>query len=157
MAVENIRGAIEAILFANGASVEFSRIAQALEISEKKVKEHISALIDDYEKLQKKGKVPSQIDCKQLRHLLGNTNPIEFDFVMDMHDNLDLYLDYDINIESIVLNDKTLAASLDMFNKITCDNIRTMFKMIQSGFVSDVERKTIEFLIDYKTAEGNIQ
>ena len=43
MAVENIRGAIEAILFANGASVEFSRIAQALEISEKKVKEHISA------------------------------------------------------------------------------------------------------------------
>ena len=40
MAVENIRGAIEAILFANGASVEFSRIAQALEISEKKVKEH---------------------------------------------------------------------------------------------------------------------
>ena len=40
MAVENIRGAIEAILFANGASVEFS---------EKKVKEHISALIDDYE------------------------------------------------------------------------------------------------------------
>ena len=48
MAVENIRGAIEAILFANGASVEFSRIAQALEISEKKVKEHISALIDDY-------------------------------------------------------------------------------------------------------------
>ena len=49
MAVENIRGAIEAILFANGASVEFSRIAQTLEISEKKVKEHISALIDDYE------------------------------------------------------------------------------------------------------------
>ena len=49
MAVENIRGAIEAILFANGASVEFSRIAQALEISEKKVKEHISVLIDDYE------------------------------------------------------------------------------------------------------------
>ena len=49
MAVENIRGAIEAILFANGASVEFSRIAQALEISEKKVKEHISALIDYYE------------------------------------------------------------------------------------------------------------
>ena len=45
MAVENIRGAIEAILFANGASVEFSRIAQALEISEKKVKEHISALM----------------------------------------------------------------------------------------------------------------
>ena len=49
MAVENIRGAIEAILFANGASVEFYRIGQALEISEKKVKEHISALIDDYE------------------------------------------------------------------------------------------------------------
>lgn len=38
MAVENILGAIEAILFANGASVEFSRIAQTLEISEKRLK-----------------------------------------------------------------------------------------------------------------------
>lgn len=34
MAVENIRGAIEAILFANGASVEFSRIAQYLFIKQ---------------------------------------------------------------------------------------------------------------------------
>lgn len=48
MAVENISAAIEAILFANGASVDKSRIAQALEISEKKVDEHISALINDY-------------------------------------------------------------------------------------------------------------
>ena len=48
MAVENISAAIEAILFASGDSVERSRIAQALEISEKKVDEHISALIDDY-------------------------------------------------------------------------------------------------------------
>ena len=48
MAVENISAAIEAILFSNGASVEKKRIAQALEISEKKVDEHISALIDDY-------------------------------------------------------------------------------------------------------------
>ena len=48
MSVENVSSAIEAILFANGASVEKSRIAQALEISEKQVDEHISALIDDY-------------------------------------------------------------------------------------------------------------
>lgn len=48
MAVENISAAIEAILFSNGASVEKKRIAQALEISEKQVDEHISALIDDY-------------------------------------------------------------------------------------------------------------
>ena len=48
MAVENISSAIEAILFSNGASVEKSRIAQALEISETQVDEHISALIDDY-------------------------------------------------------------------------------------------------------------
>ncbi len=48
MAVENISAAIEAILFASGDSVEKSRIAQALEITEKKVDEHISALIDDY-------------------------------------------------------------------------------------------------------------
>ncbi len=50
MSVENVSSAIEAILFANGASVEKSRIAQALEISEKQVDEHISALIDDYTK-----------------------------------------------------------------------------------------------------------
>lgn len=48
MAVENISAAIEAILFANGASVDKSRIAQALEISEKQVDEHISALVNDY-------------------------------------------------------------------------------------------------------------
>ena len=50
MSVENVSSAIEAILFANGASEEKSRIAQALEISEKQVDEHISALIDDYTK-----------------------------------------------------------------------------------------------------------
>ena len=48
MPVENISGAIEAILFANGASVEVQRIAQTLEITEKEVDECISALIDDY-------------------------------------------------------------------------------------------------------------
>ena len=53
MAVENISAAIEAILFASGDSVEKSRIAQALEITEKKVDEHISALIDDYNNAQR--------------------------------------------------------------------------------------------------------
>lgn len=50
MSVENITSAIEAILFSNGASVERSRIAQALEISNAKVDEYISALMDDYKK-----------------------------------------------------------------------------------------------------------
>ncbi len=48
MAVENISAAIEAILFSNGASVEKTKIAQALEISSDEVDEHITALIDDY-------------------------------------------------------------------------------------------------------------
>ena len=48
MAVENISAAIEAILFGKGASVEKARMAQALELSEKEIEEHISALIDDY-------------------------------------------------------------------------------------------------------------
>lgn len=48
MADLNINAAIEAILFANGSSVETKRIAQALEITEKQAEEHISALIDDY-------------------------------------------------------------------------------------------------------------
>lgn len=48
MAVENIKAAIEAILFASGSSVELSRIAQALEIKEIDAEKHISALIDDY-------------------------------------------------------------------------------------------------------------
>lgn len=47
---ENINAAIEAILFANGDSVEAARIAEALEITEKQVCEHISALTDDYDK-----------------------------------------------------------------------------------------------------------
>ncbi len=54
MSVENISAAIEAILFSNGASVDKIRIAQALEISEQEVEEHVSALIDDYT-LSKRG------------------------------------------------------------------------------------------------------
>lgn len=48
MAVENIKAAIEAVLFANGSSVEIGRIAKALEISEKEADKYISELIDDY-------------------------------------------------------------------------------------------------------------
>lgn len=48
MADLNNKAAIEAILFANGSSVETKRIAQALEITEEQTEEHISALIDDY-------------------------------------------------------------------------------------------------------------
>jgi segregation and condensation protein B len=48
MAVENPKAAIEAILFASGSSVELSRIASALEITESQAQKHISALIDDY-------------------------------------------------------------------------------------------------------------
>lgn len=44
----NIKSAIEAILFASGSSVELSKIANALEISEKQAEEQISSLIDDY-------------------------------------------------------------------------------------------------------------
>lgn len=44
----NIAAAIEAILFANGASVELSRIAQALSVTEEEAQQHIDALIADY-------------------------------------------------------------------------------------------------------------
>ena len=44
----NISAAIEAILFSSGDSVEKSRIAQALEITEKQVEETVDKLIDDY-------------------------------------------------------------------------------------------------------------
>lgn len=44
----NISAAIEAILFSSGDSVEKSRIAQALEITEKQVDETVDKLIDDY-------------------------------------------------------------------------------------------------------------
>lgn len=49
----NIKSAIEAILFASGSSVELSRIANALEISEKQAEEQISALINDYNASQR--------------------------------------------------------------------------------------------------------
>ena len=44
----NYAAAIEAILFASGASVEASRIAAALEISEKKAIEYAEKLIEEY-------------------------------------------------------------------------------------------------------------
>lgn len=49
----NIKAAIEAILFASGSSVELSRIAKTLELSEKQAEEQISALIDDYNSSQR--------------------------------------------------------------------------------------------------------
>lgn len=49
----NIKSAIEAILFASGSPVELSRIANALEISEKQAEEQISVLIDDYNSAQR--------------------------------------------------------------------------------------------------------
>ena len=44
----NYTAAIEAILFANGSSVEASRIAEALEISEKQAVEYAEKLIEEY-------------------------------------------------------------------------------------------------------------
>lgn len=44
----NLKAAIEAILFASGASVELSRIASALEITEKQALEKTEELINDY-------------------------------------------------------------------------------------------------------------
>lgn len=49
----NIRNAVEAILFASGSSVPVSRIATALELSEKETKKHLEALMEEYE--SKKG------------------------------------------------------------------------------------------------------
>lgn len=45
----NIKNAIEAILFASGSSVPVSRIATALELSEKVTKKHMDALVEEYE------------------------------------------------------------------------------------------------------------
>lgn len=44
----NIKAAVEAILFASGASVERERIARSLEITPEKVDEAVSALRDEY-------------------------------------------------------------------------------------------------------------
>lgn len=46
---ERMNSAIEAILFANGSSVEPSRIAAALEISESEAKERLEALMNEYQ------------------------------------------------------------------------------------------------------------
>ena len=49
MTAETINAAIEAILFANGSSVEPSRIATAVEISEAEAKERLEALMNEYQ------------------------------------------------------------------------------------------------------------
>ncbi|HCA04408.1 MAG TPA: SMC-Scp complex subunit ScpB [Ruminococcaceae bacterium] len=49
----NIKAAIEAVLFASGDSVELSRIASALEISEEQAQEQIDALISDYNQAER--------------------------------------------------------------------------------------------------------
>lgn len=49
MNAEKINSAIEAILFANGSSVEPSRIAAALEISESEARDHLESLMNEYQ------------------------------------------------------------------------------------------------------------
>ncbi len=49
----NIKNAVEAILFASGTSVPVSRIATALELTEKEAKKHLDALMDEYIKAQR--------------------------------------------------------------------------------------------------------
>ena len=49
MVTEKINSAIEAILFANGSSVEPSRIAAALEISEDDARAHLEELMEEYQ------------------------------------------------------------------------------------------------------------
>lgn len=51
---QHIRAAIEAILFANGASVSLSRMAQALEISDEQARQQVEALMTEYS-VQKRG------------------------------------------------------------------------------------------------------
>lgn len=53
MTPEKIRSAAEAIIFAGGTPVELSRIARALEISEKEAETQINILIEEYEKAEK--------------------------------------------------------------------------------------------------------
>ena len=47
--IKNINSAIEAILFANGSSVEPARIAVALKISESQAREHLDELMNEYQ------------------------------------------------------------------------------------------------------------
>lgn len=53
MTPEKIRSAAEAIIFAGGTPTELSRIARALEISEKEAEKQINILIEEYEKAEK--------------------------------------------------------------------------------------------------------
>lgn len=53
MTPDTIKNAIEAILFASGASVDPARIATALELTVKEAKEYLEQLKNEYEKAQK--------------------------------------------------------------------------------------------------------
>ncbi len=53
MEKENIKNAIEAILFASGDSVPVNRIAAALELTEKEAKAEIESLVKEYEEAKR--------------------------------------------------------------------------------------------------------
>ena len=53
MSIDKLNAAIEAILFANGSSVEPSRIAAALEISEAEASERLEELKNEYQNAQR--------------------------------------------------------------------------------------------------------
>lgn len=74
-------------------------------------------MIAEYEKLQQKGKGSFQINCKHLMQLLNNATPIEIKSVIDMCDDLEMFLDYNLKTEKVILDDRTLEESLEMFVK----------------------------------------
>ncbi|MBP3237665.1 MAG: SMC-Scp complex subunit ScpB [Lachnospiraceae bacterium] len=51
--MENLKASLEAILFASGEAVEAKRIAQALDIDEKLVKNTLTELADEYKQTQR--------------------------------------------------------------------------------------------------------
>ncbi|MCH5298593.1 MAG: SMC-Scp complex subunit ScpB [Ruminococcus sp.] len=88
MTAEKINSAIEAILFANGASVEPSRIAEALEISPDEAETHLEELRQEYENadrgitIVKLGKSYQMVSVKEYAPVIRT--------VMDMRRNTPL-------------------------------------------------------------------
>ena len=62
----NIKNAIEAILFASGSSVPVSRVATALELSEKETKKHLETLVSEYTERNGGITIIRLYDCYQM-------------------------------------------------------------------------------------------
>lgn len=117
----NIRNAIEAILFASGSSVPASRVATALEISEKEAKKQMDALMKEYEERNGGITIIRLDDAYQMVSCEEYADPIRT--VMDLRRNIPLSAAAMEVLAVIAYNQPVTKAFIEQVRGVDCSGV----------------------------------